>query len=224
MKNLLFSFIFLSVLLSSCASQKGKNKPYACGRVFTKKEIKESFATLAGLLELKPGDAFADVGSQNGAVPVMLSSLVDSLEVYVQDIDTACLSEQELGKVLAYYSKLTEKPLRENSSFQIAIGTYTQTNLPAGYFDVIYTNATYHVIEDKEAVMNDIFTKLKDDGHFFVRDEFVEEGEVKICPGEDCGVPFASEKELLSQMEKSGFKLVQKWDDFSGYPVYKFGK
>ncbi|MEM1135658.1 MAG: methyltransferase domain-containing protein [Bacteroidota bacterium] len=227
MKACLYIIFLFSVLIfffSSCASKRNATPPYVCGPVLSEKQIDKVFIPLVEILELSAGDVFADVGASSGAHDIMISTLVDSVTFYIQDIDTTCLNQKQLDKIIAYYSDLRGQSLKSRNQYFITIGELKQTKLPDDTFDKIYSNATFHVLSHKEALMTDVYTKLKVGGSFFIRDGFAKAGKIEYCEDKTCGHQLTSEEEMIKIVQASGFSFVKKWDDFKGYPVFKFEK
>ena len=213
--------LVITILLCSCTK---KMKPYKCGAVLSQKQIRKSFTPLVDLLELKPGNVYADVGAAGGAYDVMISTLTKDVVYYVQDIDTTCLNQSELNKILDYYSAESKQVLRQKNKFVLTMGGYKQTNLPNNTFDVIYTNATFHAFSHKAAIISDVYQKLKFGGYLFIRDGLATKKEAQYCPDEKCANQLVKETDLLSIVKNSGFTLIKKYPDFQGYPVFKFRK
>lgn len=131
------------------------------------------------------------------------------------------MNSEELEKIIQYYSEQSEQNLQEKN-FNIVVGEFTKTNLPDDTFDVIYTNGTFHVFSDKEAIMEDIYKKLKPNTYLVIRDDVVKEGEIKFC-SED-GEQLVTESELLQILKDTSFTFIEKIDNLNGYPIFKFQK
>ncbi len=215
MKNTLYFILVFAMIyvLGSC-------RPYKHGPIMNQKNIQKTFTPLIQAFGLKPGTVYADIGAQNGLYDVAFATLTQGVTYYIQDIDQAAL--KELDRVLRYYTKKSGRPIAQDNQFHSVLGTTKQTNLPDDTFDVIHSNATFHAIRHKRAIIQDIFTKLKPGGYFFIRDEFVKNGVVKWCPSKECNARLATEEELLAVMATTDFKLVKKYPDYDGYPMYKF--
>ena len=97
------------------------------------------------------------------------------------------------------------------------------TRLPENTFDVIFSNATMHVIDQKDSILIDLYRKLKADGNLYVRDEFTYNGELKKCGSKKCGHYVLQYESFLHHMTRNGFKLSGETHEF-GYPIYKFSK
>jgi ubiquinone/menaquinone biosynthesis C-methylase UbiE len=215
--NLLLLGLFL--VGSSCAKMF---PPYPCGPVLDKEGI-QIFNRQNQYLGLTPGMTFADVGASSGYYDGAMAVFLDSVTFYLNDIDGHCLNEKNLNKVLRYYSKLRGSRIEDSNPFHYVIGTATHTNLPENNFDVIFCNATAHVLDYPDSIMTDLYGKLKAEGHLFVRDEFVYNGEVKKCASKKCGHQLLQYDSFVQLMNRNGFALEGESKDF-GHPIYKFGK
>jgi SAM-dependent methyltransferase len=174
-------------------------------------------------LGLKPGVVFADIGASSGYYDAAMAVFLDSVTFYLNDIDHHCLNERNLNKVLRYYSKLKGSSIQTTNSFHYIIGTPTRTKLPENTFDVIFSNATMHVIDQPDSILADLYQNLKDDGGLYIRDEFVYNGEVKKCGSKKCGHNVLLYEPFLQRMNRNGFVLNGETHEF-GYPIYKFSK
>ena len=87
----------------------------------------------------------------------------------------------------------------------------------------MYSNATYHALNQPDSIIADLYRSLKPDGILAIRDEFVYDGTLKYCEDKSCKNPLAKFEEFLATLQRNGFKMVDQTDEF-GYPVYKFMK
>ena len=155
-----FSYVVLStiVILSTCAP---KSVPYDNGPVMSQRNIEKTFQPILQFMNYKPGMSFADVGAGSGALTIMMASLMDNSEVYIQDIDTSVLKEGNLNRIIDHYSKQSGMDLREKNNFTLTIGDIEHTNLPDNRFDLIYSNATVHNFTSLDSMVTDLGRKLK---------------------------------------------------------------
>ena len=152
-------FTFLVAFL--CLSCSSIFRPYPCGPVLDKEGI-QVFKRQNEFLGLKSGVVFADIGASSGYYDAAMAVFLDSVTFYLNDIDQHCLNEKNLNKVLRYYSKLKGSSIQSTNSFHFVIGTPTRTNLPENTFDVIFSNATMHVIDQPDSILTDLYKNLKD--------------------------------------------------------------
>ena len=213
-------FILLApFIVVSCSSIF---RPYPCGPVLDQEGI-QIFKKQNDFLGLKPGMAFADIGASSGYYDGAMAVFLDSVTFYLNDIDPHCLNERNLHKVLAYYSKLKGRSIEATNPFHFVMGTPTSTNLPENTFDVIFSNATMHVIDYPDSILPDIFINLKPEGSLYIRDEFVYNGEEKKCGSKKCGHDLLHYKHFVKLMNRNGFVMKGESHDF-GHPIYKFSK
>jgi len=219
-KMLSRSTFFVIVLLQACSP---KVSPYAHGPVMSEKDIRKSFESILQFMDVKPGAVFADVGASSGALTVMMTTLMDSATVYIQDIDQTSLQEDNLNKIIDFYSKQSHQDLRKKNKFHIIIGDRNHSNLPDGTFDLIYSNATIHVFDLPDTMLTDLSKKLKPDGKLFIRDCFKNDhGAGNFCSDRSCAKPLRTIDEFLALMKRNRFKLIKQSPDMSGYPLFGF--
>lgn len=220
MNKLSLVILILALWLGACAP---RTAPYAGGGTMSQKDIAETFGPILQFMNVRPGVTFADVGAGSGVITVQMSTLMDNASIYIQDIDTSALQSPNLDKIIDYYSTQTKKDLRKHNRYHLVIGEVVHTNLPPASMDLIYTNATIHVLSSPDAMIADIGTRLKPDGLLFVRDSFKgDHGEGDVCSDKTCGRPLLTIEAFLEMMKRNGFQLVKQTPDMSGYPVFGF--
>jgi len=197
-------------------------RPYPCGPVLNEHDV-QIFQRQSEFLGLKKGTTFADIGASSGYYDAAMAVFVDSVKFYLNDIDYHCLNQKNLDKVLRYYSKIRGQRIESTNTFHYVIGTPTRTRLPDNAFDVIFSNATMHVIESPDSIISDLYANLKADGYLFIRDEFLYDGEQRKCPSKKCQHQLLQYDSFIRLMNRNGFVLKGETLDF-GYPIYKFSK
>jgi SAM-dependent methyltransferase len=215
------TYAFLAVIgFTTCSP---KSLPYENGPVMSQKSIEKTFQPILEFIDYKPGMLFADVGAGSGALTVMMASLMDNSTVYIQDIDTSVLKEDNLSKIIDFYAKQSGQDIGSRNKFVITIGNIEQTNLPDLAIDLIYSNATVHNFTSLDSMVVDMGRKLRPDGVLFLRDSFKgDHGEGSYCSDPKCGRPLLTIDELLATMKRNGFRLVKQSPDMSGYPIFGF--
>lgn len=208
----------LLLLLIACA-------PYANGPVFSTEDADKTFQPILDFMDVKPGMAVADVGAGSGALTVIMATQLDSCTVYIQDIDKKVLEQENVNKMITYYSKRLGYDLGKRNTFHITYGEITRTNLPDGALDLIYSNATVHVFDQPDTMLTDLRKKLKPIGRIFIRDSFKgDQGEGEFCSDNKCGKRLYTIDEFLAMMDRNGFQLVKQSPNLSGYPVFGFSR
>jgi ubiquinone/menaquinone biosynthesis C-methylase UbiE len=210
----------LLIFLCCCSP---RTAPYENGPVMTKKNIRKTFQPILEFMDAKPGITFGDFGAGSGAITVMMSTMMERSEIYVQDIDTVSLNKRNFEKILSYYSIETGKDLKSKNTYHLVIGDLTKTKLPDNAFDVIYTNATMHVVGEPDSILHDLKRKLKPEGKLFVRDSFKNDHkEGEFCSDKKCGKRLMTIEQFLALMQRNNFELIKRTPDMSGYPVFGF--
>lgn len=210
------TLIFLLLVLTSCA-------PYANGPVFKIQNAKDTFAPILEFMEAKPGMHVADVGAGSGALTVIMATQLDSCTVYIQDIDKKILEQENVNRMITYYSKKLGYDLSKRNTFYITHGGLTHSNLPNDALDLIYSNATVHAFDQPDSMLTDLRRKMKPTGRIFIRDSFHgDQGEGPFCSDVKCGKPLYTIDEFLTMMDRNGFRLVKQSPNMSGYPVFGF--
>jgi SAM-dependent methyltransferase len=205
--------------LSACSSVF---RPYPCGPVLDEAGV-QIFKIQSDFIGLKEGVTFADIGASSGYYDAAMAVFVDSVTFYLNDIDDHCLNQKNLDKVLRYYSKIRGQQIEATNRFHYVIGTPTRTKLPDSTFDVIFMNATMHVIEYPDSILADLYRNLKPEGNLFIRDEFLYDGEERKCPSKTCRRPLLQYDPFIMLMSRNGFVLTGETLEF-GHPIYKFSK
>ena len=219
MKFLDLVLLFFLFSLSCCTKIV---RPYPCGPILDREGI-QVFKRQNEFLGLEKGMTFADLGASSGYYDGAMAVFLDSVTFYLNDIDQHCLNQKNLNKVLRYYSKLKGSSVQASNPFHYVIGTTKHTNLPENAFDVIFSNATVHVLEYPDSILTDLHKNLKQNGHFFIRDEFMYNGEIKKCGSKKCGHFLLQYEPFIKLMNRNGFALKGESHDF-GHPIYKFAK
>jgi ubiquinone/menaquinone biosynthesis C-methylase UbiE len=209
-------FIFFLLLAVGCA-------PYSNGPVFKIQDAKRTFGPILEFMQAQPGMQIADVGAGSGALTVIMATQLDSCTVYIQDIDKSILKQENVNKMIAYYSKKLGYELGKRNTFHLTYGDLTHSNLPDEELDLIYSNATVHAFDQPDSMLADLRTKLKPEGRIFIRDSFNgDQGEGEFCSDSKCGKKLYTIEEFLAMMERNGFLLVKQSANLSGYPVFGF--
>lgn len=134
--------------------------------------------------DIKKGDVIADVGAASGWLDGAFSVLIDSVTFYVQDVDTHFLNQDQLNRVVKYFSSLRKTP--QTNTFHMVIGDKKKTNLPDSTFDKIIINNTFHEMVNPWRIVEDLKRKLKPKGKIIIYDGF--SNKYKKNKHEGCGI------------------------------------
>lgn len=114
-----------------------------------------------GRLKLKPGDIVADIGSGSGAFSIpMAKAIAPNGILYAVDIDQ---------KMLDYVAEQAKKA--GVSNLKTVLGEYDDPKLPVKDVDVAFFHRVLHMIEHRQAYLNDTAKYLKPDGRVVVIDK-----------------------------------------------------
>ena len=87
----------------------------------SQKSIEKTFQPILQFMEYKSEMSFADVGAGSGAVTVMMTSLMDNSTVFIQDIDATILTEDNLNKIVNFYTKQSGQDLLQRRTNSIPL-------------------------------------------------------------------------------------------------------
>ena len=164
-------------------------------------EYKKNFIAF---FDIKNGDAIAELGAGDGSCSGAISLLYDSLNIYLEDIDTKSLNEKALAKIKNKYTRLRVSP--QTNTFNFVIGTYTTTNLPDATFDKILMFQAFHEFTYVDDMLSDMAKKLKPNGKLILMDAFsLKEKTIKCTQGHR-GLTI---NETIEIMKRHGFLLTK---------------
>lgn len=120
----------------------------------------EEVERLAGWLELRPGARVADLGAGKGAYAVALARRVGPEgRVYATEIDNGLLADIRQAAAEAGLSNV-----------EVIAGGVSNTNLPEGCCDALFSRMVYHHLTDAPAINADVFRALRPGGRYVVID------------------------------------------------------
>jgi SAM-dependent methyltransferase len=200
--HLILFFICLWSTTSWC--QQKIEKPYTCGfPVYDMKVAQANYQASSQYFRCQPGEVIASVGASNGYIEVQISLWVDSLQWFLQDIDSVCLFE--FPRVKQHFEKLSRKSI--SGSFSLVLGNYQETKLPTYTFDRILLSNVYHELSDRLLIMKDVFSKLKPGGVVVIMERM---GSRRGQRHKDCGHLKLFEPDFIREMEAFSFRLLKK--------------
>lgn len=166
----------------------------------------KELARLVEVLDVDPGETFADVGAGDGRYSMALARTVgENGRIYATEVD-----EDDL-------KKMEERASREKlENVEVVRGTQEATGLPEACCDGILLRRVYHHFLDPAAMQASMRRSLKEGGFLLI----IDFGTRRSWDRPD-GVPASREghgidKDLLvSEMELAGFGLVRDldWED-----------
>jgi ubiquinone/menaquinone biosynthesis C-methylase UbiE len=164
-------------------------------------EYKKNFENF---FNVKNGETIAELGAGDGSCSFAISLIYDSLKIYLEEFDSKTLNSKTLNTINKKYNKLKGKP--QTNTFEIAIGSFTSTNLPDNTFDKIFMFQAFHEFTFADEMLNDIVKKLKPNGKVIVLDAFsLKDKEIK-CQFGHRGLKI---DETIEIFKRHGFYLAK---------------
>lgn len=218
----LFNFILFAGLVLSytnCTiSKKAKHKPYSYGSIPSSyQDVVKDYENYYIHLGCRPGETIASIGAGNGVKEVQVSCIVDGINWYLEEIDSARL--HEFTNVLAYHENIKGTPV--NAKFQLVLGEENSTTLPHGIFDRVLMINVFHEIENRKPILMEIHNLLKPGGELVMMERMGDK------PGQmhgDCNHPKLYEPELEAEMLANDFYIanVVMAEEMSRLTFYSF--
>jgi len=212
MKKFIAAIIGSLLLSSNCLAQKYLGELAETEFNLSEKKLNffsnvfETKKQLLDFLEIKKGFVIAEIGADDGINMGVLSTVYDSVIFYAEDINAKALKQRKLNKTINYYTKHKLAP--QTNTFKRVIGSINSSNLPAGIFDVIFIIDAYHDFDEKDAMLDDIYTKLKPSGKLIIMDGNSFIGDTIIC--KKAGWHIFSELDVeIKRCEKHGLYLTK---------------
>jgi ubiquinone/menaquinone biosynthesis C-methylase UbiE len=154
------------------------------------------------LLNLQPNQKIASIGVGGGLWEVMMGFANENVSFHLQDINPHLLNQAELHKTIQYFEKRYSKPT--TCTFNITIGTSTNTNLPSNYFDKVLLINSFHEFEFQYLILEDCKRILKPMGQLIIEEQLAQySGELH----QGCGKRLFLEIEIKEFFKNNDFQL-----------------
>ncbi len=197
--------VFLWTFTVNGFSQSKIIRPYKCGYFFESLEgLQKSYNNNSIHFDCKKGETIASVGASDGYVEAQIATFIDSINWYIQDIDTACLNKKELNNVIAYHEKLKGSKIIGN--FSLVIGDVHKTHLPENIFDRILLANVYHELSDRKNMMTDIYKNLKPDGVVVIMERMAKR---RGKWHRDCNNLMLYEPDFINEMKSFSYLVIK---------------
>lgn len=201
MKKFFLLLIFLC-LYSLCFSQKLITFKGHCGYYY------KSMNDLLHQKEItfynfKPGQKVGSIGAQCSSWEAAVAAATDSLQFYLEDIDSAYFNKQQVEFAWNYYRNLLNKPLTTN--YKLVLGDEKKTNLPDKIFDKIIIINSFHEFTFQKEMLADIRYKLKPEGLLYI-DEMLARHSGQLHPS--CKKRMYLEEELIAILKENGYQYI----------------
>jgi hypothetical protein len=132
-------------------------------------KMQQQHGSSAAFYNFRPHQKVASIGAQTCVNEAIYASFCDSVDFYLQDIDTTYLNAPQAAYVWQYYGNLRGKPL--TSTYKLITGTETATLLPVLYFDKCLIINSFHEFTQPTAMLGDIYNKLKPGGLLYIDEQ-----------------------------------------------------
>jgi predicted methyltransferase len=150
-----------------------------------------------------PGQTVASIGAQCGNWEAAYASSTDSIQFYLEDIDTSFFNDRQVAFAWHYYDSLRGSPM--TSTYTMITGTEESTLLPENTFDKIIIINSFHEFTRQDEMLADIKTKLKPGGVLYI-DEHVPRKQGQLNAG--CKHLMLTSEEVISMLSKNGYKYI----------------
>lgn len=162
----------------------------------------ERSGALVDSLELRAGDAVADVGTGVGhLLPYILKRIGNGGTVYAEDIYPEFLDKVRKRTAAAGWRNVHP-----------VLGTERDPKLPANQLDAVILLDTYHHLNFPEAMMRGVRRALKPAGRLFVIDYYRSRANPSASLEEVQRHIRLDRDDVVKEIEPQGFKLTKQWD------------
>jgi ubiquinone/menaquinone biosynthesis C-methylase UbiE len=187
--NKLIVVIYLFILSDLCFAQNEGDVE------FYLRTSKKKIAIVLEASEFKPKDKVADVGCGEGFNQ-------DSLNFYLQDIDSTRLRKEKFCVDLKAFSKA--KGRETTCSYTPIIGSEKSTRLPTDYFDKVLLIDIFHHLSEPDHILSDLKRILKQRGKIIVF-EVIGRRPGDIYKG--CGKVIFTKDQIVTSFTRNGFHI-----------------
>ncbi len=193
----------LFILLQMNAQKMQTIKGY-CGLYY--RTIEDLYSQKQAELDFygfQPRQFVASIGAQCGHWEAAYAASTDSLNFYLEDIDSSFFNQRQVGFAWHYYDSLRGRPT--TSTYTMITGTEESTLLPENTFDKIIIINSFHEFTRVDEMLADIKTKLKAGGILYI-DEHVPKKQGQLNAG--CKHLMLTSEEVISTLTKNGYVYV----------------
>ncbi|OJW73964.1 MAG: hypothetical protein BGO59_12530 [Spirosoma sp. 48-14] len=174
---------------------------------YTKKEgIDWLLAHYRPIYDFRPNEKVASIGAGQGIREVAFSLMVDSLTVYLQDLDPYWFEPDRLTILIQAIYKSAARDAC-SATFVPVRGKEKETKLPKQYFDKIIVENSLHEFTYQAEMVQQIRENLKPNGQLFVWEAIATKPNRKHT---DCRKPMFTDDTLIKLLTDNGFRFVSK--------------
>ena len=196
--------ISLLFLLLQMNAQKMQMIKGYCGLYYkTMEDIYRQKQAEFDFYGFKPLQLVASIGAGCGHWEAAYAATTDSINFYLEDIDSSFFNQRQVGFAWHYYDSLRGNPM--TSTYTLITGTEESTRLPVNAFDKIIIINSFHEFTRKAEMLADIKTKLKDGGILYI-DETVPKRAGQLHG--ICRKPMLTPEEMISILTQNGYEYI----------------
>ncbi|HEY2721005.1 MAG TPA: methyltransferase domain-containing protein [Chitinophagaceae bacterium] len=201
-----YFFIVFSLFLGTnkCFSQKLKTFKGHCGLYYQSMiDLRQQQAKEIEFYDFQAGQHIASIGAQCCNWEAAYASTTDSVQFYLEDIDSTYLNDRQAAFAWNYYGDIRNKPM--TCTYQLILGTEKETHLPGKLFDKILIINSFHEFNYQKKMLEDIASKLKPGGILYIDETLARKsGELH----RECHKRIYLNQELISILKENGYEYV----------------
>jgi len=207
MKKIFVLSFLLTGFLHSARCQLKSIKGH-CGLYYKTMEslYKQQGSTLQ-FYNFQPGQTIASIGAQCSHWEAAYAATSDSLDFWLEDIDSTYFNERQTNFAWKYYDSLRGKAMTSN--YHLVLGDEKKTNLPNQTFDKILIINSFHEFSYQKEMLADIRRKLRPGGILYIDETLAREtGELHGV----CHKRIYLSEELIDILKQNSFEYVDELD------------
>ena len=198
-----FTAIFL-LLVFKATAQKMKTFGENCGSFYVSMEhLRKMKQVEIDFYAFKPGQNVASIGAQCCHWEAAYASMTDSVNFYLEDIDSSKFNRSQADFVWNYYAKLRGRQM--TSTYRLILGDERSTKLPEKTFDKILIINSFHEFTSPTEMLEDIKTKLTPGGLLYI-DEALPKRKGQLHG--ICNLPMLTSDQMIDLFAKNGLEYV----------------
>ena len=211
-------FFCTAIFITSTFAQRTSNFPdaYLTGK-------KKKIGIVLKAADFRPGDVVADIGSGEGLFDAALGIHTDSLHFFLEDIDSTLIKGGKLQEAITSFSKFRATPV--NCTYHQSVGSNKTTGLSGNYFDKVLLIDTFHHLNFRDEMIDEMKRIMKDSGKLVVF-EAVARKKSEIF--KSCHSVIYTREEIIDAFVRNGFVLDQVYKTVNGnrvhFRVFTFSK
>lgn len=156
--------------------------------------------------DLKTNETILSLGCGGAWREFELSLLTDSLTFYLEELDSISLNSKIISKNILEFKNNRKRQLT-NTFFKV-YGTTTSIPVQNDFFEKVLIMNSFHHFDSKEVMLKEINRALKTKGILIITDHISLDVSKESSYGCDHKYFLLNEKDLISLIEKSNFKLI----------------